>query len=258
MEGTRMSGTHVLGVIPARYASTRLPGKPLLDIAGKSMIQHVYERTLRAKKLDSCIVATDDIRIYDEVVRFGGQAAMTRADHPNGSSRVAEVALQSHATHIVNVQGDEPLLDFRALDELIEGLLEDKMVGCATLCTEIKDPQSLENPNVVKVVRALNGNALYFSRSNIPFQRAAGILPVWEHLGVYAFTRDYLQRFITLPETPLCLAESLEQLKILEHNDPIRVIATQYPPQGPNVNAPEDLDAVRRIMANGEIHNGNG
>lgn len=253
-----MSVPHVLGVIPARYASTRLPGKPLLDIAGKSMIQHVYERTLRAKRLDACVVATDDKRIYDEVIRFGGQATMTRADHPNGSSRVAEVALESRATHVINIQGDEPLLDFRALDELIEGLLKDESVGCATLCTEIKDLQSLENPNVVKVVRALNGNALYFSRSVIPFQRTTGILPMWEHLGIYAFTREYLQHFITLPETPLCLAESLEQLKILEHNDPIRVIATQYPPQGPNVNAPEDLEAVRRIMVNGEIHNGNG
>lgn len=239
----------VLGVLPARYASTRLPGKPLLDIAGKPMIRHVYERALSAKLLDECVVATDDERIFEAVRSFGGLVQMTAPTHPNGSCRVAEVAAKSDATHIINIQGDEPLLDPRALDELIGAMLQDETVLSATLCTPILDQASVHNPNVVKVVRGLNGNALYFSRSPIPFARNAEGLTIWEHLGVYAFTRDFLQVFVSLEETPLSLAESLEQLKVLEHGYAMKVIPTLYPPQGPNVNAPEDLETVRRLMS---------
>ena len=244
-----MAFKKVLGVLPARYASTRLPGKPLLDIAGKPMIQHVYERALSAKLLDECVVATDDARIFDAVRAFGGSVQMTAPNHQNGSSRVAEVAMKSDATHILNIQGDEPLLDPRALDELISAMLQDEKVLSATLCTPILDESNAHNPNVVKVVRALSGNALYFSRSLIPFARNAENRTVWEHLGVYAFTRDFLQVFVSLEETPLSAAESLEQLKVLEHGYAMKVIPTLFPPQGPNVNAPEDLETVRQLMA---------
>lgn len=244
-----MAFKKVLGVLPARYASTRLPGKPLLDIAGKPMIQHVYERALSAKLLDECVVATDDARIFNAVRAFGGSVQMTAQTHPNGSSRVAEVAMKSDATHILNIQGDEPLLDPRALDELISAMVQDEKVLSATLCTPILDESNAHNPNVVKVVRALSGNALYFSRSLIPFARNTENRTVWEHLGVYAFTRDFLQIFISLEETPLSVAESLEQLKVLEHGYAMKVIPTLFPPQGPNVNAPEDLETVRQLMA---------
>lgn len=244
-----MAFKKVLGVLPARYASSRLPGKPLLDIAGKPMIQHVYERAMSAKLLDECVVATDDERIFNAVRAFGGRVQMTSETHPNGSCRVAEVAERSDATHVLNIQGDEPLLDPRALDELIGAMLEDARALCATLCTPIASPDNARNPNVVKVVRNLAGDALYFSRSLIPFARDAQSPIVWEHLGVYAFTRDFLRVFVSLEETPLCLAESLEQLKVLEHGYAMRVIPTLFPPRGPNVNAPEDLEAVRRLMA---------
>ncbi|MDR2862243.1 MAG: 3-deoxy-manno-octulosonate cytidylyltransferase [Syntrophobacterales bacterium] len=239
----------VLGVIPCRYASTRLPGKPLVDIDGKPMIQHVYERCLTAKLLSAVVIATDDERIAAAVKSFGGQVMLTSPDHPNGTSRVAEAARKMNHDLVLNIQGDEPLISPECLDELITIMISDGESVCWTCSTPILDESKADNPSVVKVVADKNNNALYFSRSPIPFPRESASLPYMEHVGIYGFTRDFLQHYITLPPTPLSQRESLEQLVILEHGYKIRMIATHYPPLGPNVNTPEDLEEVRRIMA---------
>ena len=243
----------VLGVIPCRYASTRLPGKPLVDICGKPMIQHVYERCLRAKLLSTVIVATDDERIVTAVKSFGGHVAITSPDHPNGTSRVAEVARKMDHDLVLNIQGDEPLISPECLDEMIQIMTQDRESVCWTCNTPIHDKNKVGNPSVVKVVSDKNNNALYFSRSPIPFKREEGIpFSYMEHVGIYGFTRDFLQHYISLPTTPLAQTESLEQLTILEHGYSIRMITTHYPPLGPNVNTPEDLEEVQRIMSQSE------
>lgn len=241
-----------LGIIPARYASSRLPGKPLLDIAGKPMIQHVYERALESGVFSSVIIATDDERIFNAAKQFNADVMMTRADHPDGTSRAAEVAENIECDYVINIQGDEPMLDPRLLSELADGIARDGEAVAATACMEIKSEEDMSNPNIVKVVRALNGRALYFSRSLIPYPRNASC-PVYEHIGIYAYRRDFLMKLITLPQTPLQRTESLEQLKVLEHGYPMAVIKTNYPSQGPNVNTPEDIEAVRRLLGQAGI-----
>ena len=243
-----MSG-RILGVIPARWGSTRFPGKPLADLCGKPMIQHVYERAKLARSLAGVVVATDDERIFDAVRGFGGEAVMTKADHPNGTSR-AEEAMRLHplvAHAIINIQGDEPLMDPSMIDE-VAAALEEEGVECATLCRPIA-PEDRDNPNVVKVARAQNGDALYFSRSLIPYPRSEPSVPVWQHIGIYGYTADFLRRYVSLPMTPLAEAESLEQLKILEHGYRIRVKVTACPCTGRGVDTPEDLEAVRKILS---------
>ncbi len=237
-----------LGVIPARYASTRLPGKPLLDLGGRTMLEHVYRRAVASKTFVKIIVATDDERIYEAAQRFGGEVVMTGADHPDGSSRVAEVARAIETEYVINIQGDEPLIDPRMLKELAEGLMADPDSDSATVCVPIAGPEDLANPDIVKVVRAQNGRALYFSRSLIPYPRKDTACPVYEHLGIYAFKRDFLLKFVELPPTPLMETESLEQLRILEYGYAMTVIPTQYPPLGPNVNTPADAEKIRRIL----------
>lgn len=245
-----MTTPKVLGVIPSRYASTRLPGKPLLDICGKTMLEHVYRRAVASNVFFKVIIATDDPRIYDAAKQFGGDVMMTRADHPDGSSRVAEVARSLDADYVINIQGDEPMLDPRMLKELAEGFIADKTADSATVCVPISSPEDLNNPDIVKVVRAQNGRALYFSRSLIPYPRRQTGCVVYEHLGIYAFTREFLLKFVDLPPTPLMETESLEQLRILEHGYTMTVILTKYPSQGPNVNTPEDVEKLRRILEN--------
>jgi len=241
-----------LGVIPCRYASTRLPGKPLVNICGKPMIQHVYERCIRAKLLSRVVIATDDERIVTAVKSFGGEVILTSPDHPNGTSRVAEVARKMKHDLVLNIQGDEPLISPECLDEMLQVMIGDTESVCWTCCTPVHDMNKADNPSVVKVVSGKNNNALYFSRSLIPFKREKDVpLSYMEHVGIYGFTHDFLQHYITLPLTPLAEAESLEQLVILEHGYSIRMITTQYPPLGPNVNTPEDLEEVQRIMARG-------
>ena len=239
-----------VGIIPARYASTRLPGKPLKDIGGKPMIQHVYERVQTATLIDEVIVATDDDRIVAAVEAFGGHAQLTAADHPNGTSRAAEVVAELDVDIVVNIQGDEPLIKSEMIDELAQVMHDDPDLESATLCYQI--PEALyPDPNVVKVVWDREGYALYFSRSLIPYPRDATNHSAYEHIGIYAYTKEFLLTYIELPETPLSTTESLEQLKILEHGHRMKVIQTSVNYEALSVDTEEDLERVRAIVAGG-------
>lgn len=244
-----MGEPRILGVIPSRYASSRLPGKPLLEIGGKTMLEHVYRRAVASGVFFRVIIATDDHRIYDAADKFGADVLMTRSDHPDGSSRVAEIAAKIDTDYVINIQGDEPMLDPRMLRELANGLIADPEADSATVCVPITNEEDFRNPNIVKVVRSISGRALYFSRAPIPYPRNSAGCSVWEHLGIYAFTKEFLLKFVALPPTPLMQTESLEQLRILEHGYSMAVIPTKYPSEGPNVNTLEDLEAVRKIFS---------
>lgn len=234
------------GIIPARYASTRLPGKPLADLGGKPVIQHTYERASRA--LDLVIVATDDVRILEAVQAFGGRAQMTRPDHACGSERVAEVAETLQADVIVNVQGDEPFIDPRMIRQALAPFAEDPGVVVTTLSRGIADGDILHLPGTVKVVTDRHGDALYFSRSLIPYPRHREFCAWGEHVGLYAYRRDFLLEFVQWPPTPLEQAESLEQLRILENGYPIRVVETDLGAGAPCIDTPEDLARARGYL----------
>ena len=236
----------VLCIIPARYASTRLPGKPLRDIAGLPMIRRVYERASQAQRLETVLVATDDERIYDAVLRYGGKSMMTAKTHPTGTDRLAEAAMAyPEMDLVINVQGDEPLIEPSLIDDLA-GLFEDAPdLQMATVMTEMKDEEEAKNPNNVKVVTDAAGYALYFSRSLLPYPRNPGKVPVYKHIGIYAYRRDFLLRFAKLSPTPLEQAESLEQLRALENGYRIRVLKTDCRFVG--VDTEEDLALVNRI-----------
>ncbi|MFO0951567.1 MAG: 3-deoxy-manno-octulosonate cytidylyltransferase [Isosphaeraceae bacterium] len=231
----------IVAVIPARYASTRLPGKPLLSDTGRPLIQHVVEAARRARRLTRVIVATDDTRIFDAVAAFGGEAVMTRADHPSGTDRVAEVAAGiPNAGIVVNLQGDEPEISPDALD-LVASLLEnDPAAKMSTLATPIRDEAVYLDPSCVKVVCSASGQALYFSRSPIPHHRDGLPAPPFGllHLGLYAYRRDFLLSLAGSPPSPLEKAEKLEQLRVLEAGVPIRVGVVEEPSVG--VDTPED------------------
>ena len=234
-----------LCVLPARYASTRLPGKPLADICGKPMICRVLERASRAQKPEKVIVATDDERIYDAVRAEGGEALLTRADHPTGTDRLAEEAeAYPEVDLIVNVQGDEPLIEPSVIDDLIAPFEMDENLPMATVMVRMEDAAEQLNPNNVKVVVDKLGYALYFSRSLVPYPRAAAG-PVYKHIGIYAYRRDFLLRYARLEPTPLERAESLEQLRALENGYGIRVLETDCRFVG--VDTPEDLALVNKI-----------
>lgn len=242
-------------VIPARFASTRLPGKPLLRETGKYLIQHVYERACEAACAGDVVVATDDDRIFAAVRGFGGRAAMTRADHVSGTDRVAEVAAGLAADVLINVQGDEPQLDPAAID-LLAGLMGDG-ADMATLAVPIADPEAYRNPNVVKVVCDDRGRALYFSRSPIPMVRdaepdfAARPARFLQHLGVYAYRRDFLLKIAGAPPHPLELSEKLEQLRVLGTGGRINV--GQVPHAHRGVDTPADYaEFVRWYRQGGE------
>lgn len=236
---------NVLCVIPARYASTRLPGKPLKDIAGKPMICRVYERAAKAARVAEALVATDDEHIYEAVLQHGGKAVMTRKDHPTGTDRLAEVAEKyPDVDLIINVQGDEPLIEPALIDELAAAFDGDADLQMATVCTEITDEAEAKNPNNVKVVMDRKGYALYFSRSLLPYPRHTGT-PVYKHIGIYAYKRDFLLQYAKMEETPLEHAESLEQLRALENGYRIKVIKTPYRFVG--VDTAEDLAKVNEI-----------
>lgn len=238
---------HTVAVIPSRYQATRFPGKPLADIAGRSMVEHVYRRAAAAPGVDAVVVATDDARIAAVVERFGGIVRMTRPTHRTGTDRIAEVAADLDCDFIVNIQGDEPLIEPQMIAEAIAALEGDPTVPMSTLRRRITDASDRNDPNVVKVVTDRHGNALYFSRVPIPFTRDDGL--GYKHVGLYAYRRDFLLMFSSLPQTPLELAESLEQLRVLEHGFRIRAMETQYDSIG--VDTPEDLDRVRRQLAVG-------
>ena len=232
----------VLCIIPARYASTRLPGKPLRDIAGKPMIVRVYERALQARLVQDVVVATDDERIRTVVEAHGGHAVMTRADHATGTDRLAEAAARmTDYDLIINVQGDEPLIEPSVIDALVEPFLADDRLAMATAKTEITDEEEQENPNNVKVITDKSGNALYFSRARIPYARVPGA-KVYKHIGIYAYRRDFLLAYARMAQTPLELSESLEQLRALENGYRIRVVETDAVFIG--VDTEEDLAAV--------------
>lgn len=243
------ASNYILGVLPSRWGSTRFPGKPLHLIAGKPLIQHVWERCKQCSKLDEILVATDDLRILDAVIAFGGKAVMTSLDHPTGTDRIAEAARAvPQATHIVNIQGDEPLIDPDLIDELATTMAEDPSLDMATAANPL-DPTDpvVADPNVVKVALTLDGRALYFSRSPLPFFRnpVAG-LPVYRHKGIYAYRRDFLDRFITWPPSPLEMAESLEQLRALENGATIKVLITTD--TSPGVDTPEQAREIERLL----------
>jgi 3-deoxy-manno-octulosonate cytidylyltransferase (CMP-KDO synthetase) len=242
----------IVAIIPARYASTRLSGKPLADINGKPMIQHVYERVRRATLVNRLMVATDDQRIAAAVGAFGGNAVMTPTEMKTGTDRIAFVARSlPDADIIVNVQGDEPLIAPEMVDEAIRPVIDDNQIAVGTLVRKIESQEELHNPGVVKVVRSTNGRALYFSRSVIPFSRdtvsaeALNQHTYYKHVGLYVFRREFLLRFPSLQQTNLELAENLEQLRILEHGYPIAATITQH--DSMTVDTADDLERVRRI-----------
>jgi len=221
-----MSEPRVVGIIPARYASTRLPGKALALICGKPMIQRVYERSIQASLLDMVCVATDDERIARVVEGFGGRAIMTSRDHRSGTDRLAE-AVQSLDAHIVvNIQGDQPFIDPVMIEEVVRPLVEDQGLNMTTVMHPIASPDDMYNPDVVKAVVDNAGFALYFSRSLIPYPTTAEPHQVYEHVGLYAYRREFLLEFAGMPPTPLEKVEALEQLRVLEHGHKIRAVAT--------------------------------
>jgi 3-deoxy-manno-octulosonate cytidylyltransferase (CMP-KDO synthetase) len=231
----------VVGLIPARYQASRFPGKPLAIIAGMSMIERVWRGARSAKSLARVIVATDDERIADACRRFGAEAVLTRADHASGTDRIAEVAVGLDCDAVVNVQGDEPLIAGFAIDAAVAALAEDPDVAIATL-VHAAEPDALADPNRVKVVLDRRGRALYFSRSAIPYPRA-GEPHCWQHVGIYAYRREFLLRFPTLPPTPAERAEGLEQLRALEHGFAIRCAVIEGW-QSAAVDVPGDVAAV--------------
>lgn len=242
-------------VIPARYASSRLPGKPLLRETGKYLVQHVYERAAQAMSAAEVVVATDDARIRDAVRSFGGRAVMTRADHPSGTDRVAEVAAGLAADLIVNVQGDEPQIDPGAIDRLAALLAGDPQADLATLAVPIPDRDSYLSPNVVKVVCDDRGRALYFSRAPVPFVRdgepdfSARPARFLQHLGIYAYRRGFLLRLAATPPHPLEEAEKLEQLRVLGAGGAISVGLVAHAHRG--VDTPADYAAFVRSYRDG-------
>ena len=238
-----------LAVIPARYASTRLPGKPLIEIAGIPLVVRVLENVSKCSNVDRVIVATDDERIAELVSRHGGEAVMTPPELPSGGDRVAYVARRVPSDYVLNVQVDDPLVGADMIDPLVASLDADPSVMLALLVKRIERMEEVEDTSVVKAVFDARGRALYFSRSPIPYPRNSAGCPVWEHLGIYAFTKEFLLKLVSLPPTPLMQTESLEQLRILEHGYSMAVIPTKYPSEGPNVNTIEDLEEVRRIFA---------
>lgn len=237
---------HIACIIPARYGSTRLPGKPLAMIGDKPMIQRVYEQVSKATEIEQVIVATDDQRVYDAVVAFGGQAMMTRPDHLTGTDRLAEVA----ATHteidvIINVQGDEPLIDANVIDALAREFKEDSSLQMGTVGCPLLEEEYNE-PSAVKVIVNRLGNAMYFSRSLIPYPRNAFVQPPLKHVGMYGYQRQFLLNYAKMEPTPAELTESLEQLRALENGYTIRVITTDQRFVG--VDTREDLERVNEIF----------
>jgi 3-deoxy-manno-octulosonate cytidylyltransferase (CMP-KDO synthetase) len=236
-----------IAVIPARYHSTRLPGKALAEIDGRPMIEHVYRRAAAARSISSVIVATDDERIVRAVQAFGGEVRVTAASHPSGTDRIAEVAESLASDLVVNIQGDEPLIEPAMIDEAVAPFASERTLLMSTLRKRIDDAADLENPHVTKVVVDLDGYALYFSRTAVPYRREhCPAAPAWRHIGLYVYRRECLLRLARLSPTPLEQSEALEQLRALEHGIRIKAIETRYDSVG--VDTPEDLERVRQTI----------
>ncbi len=238
-----------IGVIPARFASTRFPGKVLALIAGKPMIEHVWQRAKECRTLDDLIIACDDQKVLQAAQGFGAKAVMTSPDHPSGSDRIAEAVGKLNFDIVVNIQGDEPFIESRVIDGLVEALQRDAQASVATVIKEIKNDGDIHNPNVVKVVVDLNRYALYFSRSTIPYdrntERPAG-LKYFKHLGLYAYRKEFLMSYKDWPKSMLETAEQLEQLRILEAGYKIKTIETDVETWA--VDTPEDLAKIEAIL----------
>jgi 3-deoxy-manno-octulosonate cytidylyltransferase (CMP-KDO synthetase) len=247
--------TKIVGILPARWDSSRFPGKPLHPLHGKPLLQHTWERCLGCKRLDDLLVATDDERIRTTAEAFGARVVLTSASHPTGTDRIAEaVAADTDATHVINIQGDEPLIEPGLIDELAETIASDPLLDMVTAANPLEpDAPSLADPNVVKVVVSLDGRALYFSRSPIPFFRnPVPGLPVLRHKGIYAYRRDFLEHFVNWPPSPLEQAESLEQLRALENGASIHVVQTEDTSIG--LDAPDQIPAIEALLSS-STHN---
>jgi 3-deoxy-manno-octulosonate cytidylyltransferase (CMP-KDO synthetase) len=236
----------IIGVIPARYDSTRFPGKPLAVISGKPMIQHVWENSSKSKLINELYVATDDKRIYDAVNGFWGNAVMTSKKHKSGSDRIGEVVKTKNCDIVVNIQGDEPFINPVNIDKAIMPLIKDKNINVSTLCTRIKRKEEIDNPNIVKAVLDKSGFALYFSRYAIPYNRDnAKNITYYKHMGLYVYRKKYLLEFIKIKPSKLEEIEKLEQLRILENGEKIKVVITNI--DSFTVDTKEDLGKIRRL-----------
>jgi len=249
-----------LGIIPARWASTRFPGKPLYSIAGKPLLQHVWEASRRAKKLDRLIIATDDLRIAEAAFAWGAEVAMTSTHHSSGTDRIAEVAAKAKQfAHIVNIQGDEPMIDPKLIDRLVRELQRDRKREMITAAHPFANPRDAESPHQVKVVVNIKNEALYFSRALIPFTRSGGLQTadqrgrfgkrpslILRHQGIYGYKRDLLLRFVRWKSSPLERAEALEQLRALENGVRIKVVMVGS--GSPGVDTPEDARMIERLL----------
>jgi len=241
----------IVGVIPARYDSKRLPGKVLVDVLGKPLIQRVYEQARKAELLDDILVATDNQKIFEVVQIFGGKAIMTSFDCKSGTDRLAEVARSLDADIFLNIQGDEPLISPEIISEVARAMVEDSAIDIATVARKISTQKELNNPNVVKVVIDNNGFALYFSRGQIPYVRGSTDLKnvnlvYYKHIGLYAYKRDFLLHFAQMEQGLLEKIEDLEQLRVLENGYKIKVVITEYDSIG--VDTREDLKKVRKML----------
>ncbi|MCG8564087.1 MAG: 3-deoxy-manno-octulosonate cytidylyltransferase [Desulfobacterales bacterium] len=241
-----------LAVIPSRYGSSRLAGKPLAQIAGKSMIQRVYEQAAKSKAITQTVVATDDQRIVDAVEAFGGRAVMTSDNCRSGTDRVAETADILGLTDdeiVVNIQGDQPVFDPRSIDDLLHPFLETPGLKMSTLAYKIQDPREITDPKDVKVTFDIHGNALYFSRAQIPFPRDGETdVDFYKHLGFYAYTKAFLNTVVSLPSGRCEQIEKLEQLRVLEHGHSIKVAVTDF--DSPEIDLPEDIQRIEKKLLN--------
>ncbi len=235
-------------IIPARYGSSRLEGKPLIEVAGKTIIQWVYEKAQMSKLADMIIVATDDERIFNTVKAFGGNVEMTSTSHKCGSDRIREVVdRHPEIDYIVNLQGDEPLIEPSAIDEVARNVIEDSSADISTLVRVLTSAEDIDNPNLVKCVRDKNGFALYFSRSKIPYERNPVCGEFYGHLGIYGYKREALIKMTTLAQTPLEKTESLEQLRALENGMKIKTSVVNFVPVG--IDTADDLEKFKKIIS---------
>ncbi|MBN1405488.1 MAG: 3-deoxy-manno-octulosonate cytidylyltransferase [Candidatus Omnitrophica bacterium] len=235
-----------IGIIPARYAASRFEGKVLADLLGRPVIQHVWERAKKARTLEGLIVAADDERIIKVVESFGGKAVFTSKSHPSGTDRLREIANPMDVDIVVNIQADEPLIHPFMIDEVVNALSEKPGISMATLYKKIDNPEDIDNPNVVKVVVDKDDFALYFSRSAIPFYRHNNSRIYYKHIGLYAYTKDFLFTFANLPPSYLEKAEALEQLRALENGYKIKVLETKYNTIG--IDTPQDLEKAKEML----------